>query len=205
MLHAIYVSYLVCQCTRSINNFRGALSNLFHFARQRNYLERENRVMEDVPEAIEPQRKITIYTPEQLRSILSACPSNFLPFILLAAFAGVRQSELARLTWENIGDDEIEVPPGAYRVKSTRLIPIHPTLKEWLKLVRKQGGPVVVHKNVSNKLRAVITDAGQTPLHNALRHSYGSYSLALSRNPDIRPHRPYLIAVGLSHRLVTSA
>jgi integrase len=96
----------------------------------------------------------------------------------------LRSSEIARLAWENIGTDEIEVPPAGYRVKSTRLFKMHPTLKLWLRQLRKLNGPVIVFKNVSNKIHAVTVAAEVSPMPNALRHSFASYSLAIDGNPD---------------------
>ena len=169
---------------RTINNFRAAVSNLLHFARQRNYIERESRIMEDVPEVVEAQKRVGIYSPADLRLMLENCPTDFLPFLVLAAFGGLRSSEISRMDWANVGDDEIEVPPATYRVKSTRMVKVHPTLKLWLNQLRKPQGPVIVHKNVPNKLHAVTLKAGVTPSPNALRHSFASYSLALTKNPD---------------------
>jgi integrase len=169
---------------RSINNFRTALSNLYGFARQQKYVQRDCNPMENVSEVIEAQKKVGIYAPTELAAMLTSCPVDFLPFLVLAAFGGLRSSEIERLAWENIGVDEIEVPPSGFRVKSTRLFKMHPTLKTWLKVLRKPGGPVVVYKNVSNKIHGVTLKAGVTPRPNALRHSFASYSLALDGNPE---------------------
>jgi len=169
---------------RSINNFHGALKNMFNFAKKRGYIERERRIMEDVPEVIEPQREIGVYDPEHLCELISHCSVKFLPYLVIAAFGGFRASEIDRLDWENIGPDEIKVPPSEYRVKSTRLVLINETLRHWMEVIRMPSGKLVVHKNVASTLLRLQTKAGVEPVHNGLRHSFASYSLAVTRNPD---------------------
>jgi hypothetical protein len=74
------------------------------------------------------------------------------------------------------------VPPGQYRVKSTRLVPILPNLRAWLATCPKEGALVVPFKNPSNHLAALFEKSGVPLKHNCLRHSFGSYRVAAIQN-----------------------
>jgi integrase len=102
--------------------------------------------------------------------------------LAIAAFAGLRQSEIQRLCWEHITKDYIRVPPGEYRVKSTRLVPILPNLRSWLATCTKDGAMVVPFKNPTNQLVPLFEKAGVELKHNCLRHSFGSYRVAATQN-----------------------
>ena len=56
---------------------------------------------------------------------------------------------------------------------------MQPNLQAWLKTVREPAGPVVNLANVCNPLTKLAKKAEVTQQHNGLRHSYGSYRLAI--------------------------
>lgn len=96
---------------------------------------------------------IVTWTDEELNRIFTSEPEYKLrPFILFAAYTGMRISELIGLRWENINKETIIVSEQIYRgVADTpkgdkiRIIPLHPILKEYC-LKYKQTGLVFVSK-----------------------------------------------------------
>lgn len=50
----------------------------------------------------------------------------------IAVFGGVRMAELARLTWGNVGEDNIEIGKAVAKKHARRLVPICPTLRAWM-------------------------------------------------------------------------
>jgi len=168
---------------RTCNNFRTAISNLFSFARLKNYVPRDHQPLEQVPELKEPSKPVPILTRKELLVLLEHVTEEFLPYMVIGAFAGLRQSELARLNWTHIGPKYIKVPPAAHRVKSTRLVAITPNLKRWLSTCRKVEGKVVPFSNVSNQITQLFKKAGLKSKHNSLRHSFGSYRVAVAQDP----------------------
>ena len=167
---------------RSKNNYRTAISNLCGFARLKKYVPQNYDPLQFVPEFKEPAKPVDILMVEDLRLLLEHVRPDFLPYLAIAAFAGLRQSEIQRLRWEHITKDYIRVPPGQYRVKSTRLVPILPNLRAWLATCPKKGTMVVPFKNPSNSLAALFKRAGVVLKHNCLRHSYGTYRGAATQN-----------------------
>jgi len=164
---------------RTVNNFRTSISNLMTFARMRRYIPADSAPLRDVPEVKEPHREVGIYTPREVeRMIQKACP-KFLPYVVIGAFAGLRQSELERLDWADVGEKYIRIRGAERRTKSTRLVEIQPNLQGWLKTLRQPRGRVVPFANVCNPLTRLVRKAEIIQKHNGLRHSFGSYRLAI--------------------------
>jgi len=67
-------------------------------------------------------------------------------------------------------------------VKSTRLVPIQQNLKSWLATCPKEGTMVVPFKNPTNQLVALSEKSGVVLKHNCLRHSFGTYRVAVTQN-----------------------
>jgi len=167
---------------RTKNNYRTAISNLFSFARLRKYVPADHDPIQFVPEFKEPDKPVEILTVADLRKLFEHVRSDFLPYLAIAVFAGLRASEIQRLRWDHITNDYIRVPPGQYRVKSTRLVPIQPNLKAWLATCRKTEDLVLTFKNPNNQLVPLFEKAGVELRHNVLRHSFGSYRVAITQN-----------------------
>ena len=167
---------------RTKNNYRTAISNLFSFARLKKFVPQGYDPLQCVPEFKEPHRPVDILTVDQLKLLFGKVQPNFTAYLAIAAFAGLRQSEIQRLRWEHVKGDYIHVPPGQYRVKSTRYVPIQPNLKAWLAGCPKSDGMVVPYKNPTNNLAKLFVDAEVELKHNCLRHSFGSYRIALTQN-----------------------
>jgi integrase len=167
---------------RTKNNYRMAISNLFSFARLKKYVPADHDPLRFVPEFKEPVKPVEIITASALRKLLENVRPEFMAYLAIAAFAGLRSSELQRLRWEHITKDYIRVPPGQYRVKSTRLVPIQPNLRLWLDRCPKNDTAVVPFKNPINQLVTLFQKAGVELKHNCLRHSFGSFRVAVTQN-----------------------
>jgi len=167
---------------RTKNNYRTAISNLFSFARLRKYVPQDHDPLQFVPEFKEPAKPVDILTVKDLRRLLENVRPDFTGYLTIAAFAGLRQSEIQRLRWDHISESYIRVPPGQYRVKSTRLVPLLPNLKSWLATCPKEGKKVVPFKNPTNQLAALSEKSGVVLKHNCLRHSFGTYRVAATQN-----------------------
>ena len=122
--------------------------------------------------------EIEIYTPEELRSILSKAPKLAVPRVAIGAFAGMRASEIQRLDWSEINLERGFILVGALKTKTAarRLVPISDTLKAWLKPHAMDEGPVVSLSE--SRINQLLRKKGIPRKRNALRHSYISYRLA---------------------------
>jgi len=161
------------------NTFRRRLAVLFNFAKRRGYVT-ENPVA-DVERARERETEIEILSVSEVARLLECASSDMLPFWAIGAFAGLRRSEIERLTWSEIDFDAdlIEVKASKSKTASRRLVTIQPNLREWLAPYHTRIG----HVCPVNLQRKINDDRQRAGLRaewpqNALRHSFGSYHLA---------------------------
>ena len=80
----------------------------------------------------------------------------------IAVFGGVRQAELAKLRWCDVGEDHITIGKRIAKKHSRRLVPIGPTLRSWLDAHRDDAldGCLVVGSNWRDVSNAVRRRAG---------------------------------------------
>jgi integrase len=161
------------------NTFRRRLAVLFSFAKRRGYVT-ENPIA-DVERAKERETEIEILSVGQLARLLECASPEMVPFWTIAAFSGLRRSEIERLTWSEVDFDAgvIEVKASKSKTASRRLVTIQPNLREWLAPYRTCIGPVCP-VNLQRKINDERESAklrSEWP-QNALRHSFGSYHLA---------------------------
>jgi integrase len=168
---------------RSINNYRTAISNLFSHARLRRHVSKKHDPLAEIPWAEVAEGEVSIYTPIEFENILKHARVEMVPYLVIGAFAGIRQAELAQLDWKDVKADHIVVRAAIAKEGTRRHAPIPINLQSWLQKYRQQGGRVVPFANVSNQLCRVIHDAGLRSKHNGLRHSFGSFRLAIVKDP----------------------
>jgi integrase len=161
------------------NTFRRRLAVLFNFAKRRGYV--ADNPIADVERARERETEIGILSVGQVARLLECASPEMVPFWAIGAFAGVRRSEIERLTWTEIDFDAdvIEVKASKAKTASRRLVTIQPNLREWLAPYRKHTGPVcpINLQRMINEDRDTAGLRSEWP-QNALRHSFGSYHLA---------------------------
>ncbi len=87
---------------RTKNNYRTAISNLSSFARLRKYVPQDYNPLQFVPEFKEPAKPVDILTVDDLRRLLENARPEFMGYLTIAAFGGLRQSEIQRLRWDHI-------------------------------------------------------------------------------------------------------
>lgn len=128
-----------------------------------------------------------ILTPAQVGRLIDAADNDTRPGLALSFFAGVRRAEIERLDWSEIDLDAKEIEIKAKKAKSAqrRFIPMSENLISWLKPLAKKKGSIVKGSYEYRKgcdtarAKAKITDWP----HNAGRHSFASYHLAMHSDP----------------------
>ncbi|HEV2437001.1 MAG TPA: site-specific integrase [Verrucomicrobiae bacterium] len=173
---------------RTKNNYRQAINVLFEYARKQKYLPRDHAVMDEVEAAAEADFEIEIFTPDELRKLLTHAHADLLPVLAIGAFAGLRSAEIERLEWSeiNLKDGFIEVKAKKAKTRARRLAPVPDNLAAWLKKCGKREGRVWPHSSpYLFELQAKAAEDAKVPWkHNALRHSFISYRVAAIKNVD---------------------
>jgi integrase len=164
------------------NNFRRVLHAFFKFAVVRGYVT-ENaaakaaraKVVRGAPE---------IFTPEQMRIVLEKAPFDFVPYLVVGGFAGLRSAEIERLDWADIDLAGRLIHVKAENAKSAqrRLVTISDNLAAWLAPHVRKSGTVATEQGVRDAREKTCKAAKIKWPSNVLRHSFASYHLAHAKN-----------------------
>lgn len=175
---------------RRRRNLRDKLVALFNFARVHEYLPATQLTEAEKIKRPKVERKApSIFTPSELSRIIAATQEHrpdFLPYLVIGAFAGLRSSEARALQWRHIhwADRVIEV--GEEHKTGFRLVAMRDNLLAWLAPWRDASGPVCHVTRPDHVMRALFVAAGIEASFrqyaNALRHSAATYSVALDQN-----------------------
>ncbi len=200
----------------SWNSMLTQLCALFNYAVRKGILSSNPLVSIDRKHVKE--KEISPLSPDMLRALFQACrpptaaelalarsttcsveqewgldTSALAPYIAIAAFAGIRPTEITRLKWGdvNLEDGCISVRRRASKTGGTRHVEMHPTLRSWLEPLDPSGQPpsaFIFHAGTQlvRRLRAVRRragfHAGNPWPEDVLRHSYASYYLKAGGN-----------------------
>ena len=174
--------------SRTRHNKRGSITSCWRWARSKGWLPRDKGTAADMTDSPEVSRKDPgVIDAETLSATLRKAEQTdtarkMVPYLVIAAFAGVRSAEICRLTWEdNIKLDQGLIVMGSEITKTNRRRVIHmePALVNWLYAHQATGKVVKVAR--PHRLIATLHAGAPWP-HNALRHSAVSYLMAMHRN-----------------------
>lgn len=170
------------------NNYRKLLNTFFQFAVHRGYFPKDHSVMDGVAKAKLTESEVQIFTPLEMKRLLSTVRSELVPYFAIGAFAGLRTAELKRLDWSEVNMEErfIEVAAKKAKTGSRRLVPITDNLHAWLTPHATESGTVARFvANMGRQTDRLVYDVNQkwsdmkfAWKHNAMRHSFVSYRLA---------------------------
>jgi len=167
------------------NNHRRLIVVLFNFAKAHGWLRPNEGTAADALGAYKvKQRDVVIYTPSEVARLLAAADDDFLPYIVLIAFAGVRREELHKgLTWESINFDRgtILIPAAIAKTGRKRKIDLCDNVLAWLAPYRGNRGAIFA-QDPRKRMAKVSAASRVTWKRNALRHSFGSYRLEMVKN-----------------------
>jgi len=170
----------------SFANFRRVIFSVFALASKKSLIESN-----PVTKVTSPKIKRgapTIITPEQLARLLLVAQPALRAMLVLQAFCGCRRAEANRLRWELIHLDEeppyLELPDAVTKTHRRRTSDIPPCAIEWLRPLR--GEPSDDLGLTTGKYRFRLEEAAAAAgiewSENILRHAFGSYRMATTRN-----------------------
>jgi integrase len=175
---------------RSYNNHRRVLGTFFAYCQTRGWLSKDAELLGSVGKRKELNSEIEIFTPAELRSLLTNATPKMAICLALQAFAGIRSEEILRLSWQDLSrrPGSIEISSGKAKTAQRRLIPICDALASWLSTapLGDRGENVWPHSKpfLFEAQRDTAKAAKIDWKKNALRHSFISYRLALIQNVD---------------------
>lgn len=171
--------------TRSRDNYRDSVHNYFRFARSEGYLLKDRPTEADDTKKVDPGGKENeVFTPEEMKTILTKLPKRIIATLVIKAFSGVRTEEMSFLTWEDIKWDQNVIIPRKQKTKTKgrRVIPLKPNLKAWLEPFRNEKGRIadrwINAETMAKAWTNWIKKTGVPYKKNAMRNSYISYRVA---------------------------
>ena len=167
------------------NNHRRLIVVLFNFAKANGWLRPNEATAADALGTYKvKERDVVIYTPSEVARLLAAADADFVPYIVLIAFAGVRREELHKgLIWEAINFDRgyIIVSANIAKTGRKRKIDMPENLREWLLPYRVKSG-AIFKTDPRKRIAKVVAASGVKWKRNGLRHSFGSYRMEQTKN-----------------------
>jgi integrase len=175
---------------RTRKNYLVTLVTLFEWARERNYVVVNPAAR--IPKPILDDRPPGILSPGGAEKLLQKAGEHdpeLLSLIAIQLFAGLRRSEVCALSWNeiDISEKHLEVKGVKSKTRQRRLVTLQPPLVEFLK---GQGGGTgqlwsLSTDHYGERLSQIAERAEIQPWpHNALRHSFGSYFYAITKNEN---------------------
>jgi integrase len=169
----------------SKGNRRRLLVVLFNFAKAQGWLLAKEETAADALGTYKiKHRVVEIFTPTEVARLLNAADPDFVPYLALIAFGGVRREELHKgLLWEAVNFDrgDIIVPAAIAKTGRKRKIVMSDNLLEWLAPFRMKYGPIF-DIDPQGRIEKVVAASGVKWKRNALRHSFGSYRMEQTKN-----------------------
>ncbi len=161
------------------NDIRRVLGTCGNWAERHGHLLKGSSPFPGMVRYKEDKAPVSIFTPDQIASLLKKADATLRPFLALGAFAGLRTAELQRMDWSDIDLDRgfITVAASKAKTRRRRLVPISENLKLWLTPIRQASGPICVHVCAQHAAREKCE--GFKWAKNGLRHSFISYRLAI--------------------------
>lgn len=177
---------------RTRKNYLITLTTLLNFAIGKGY--RQDNPASAIGRPILDERAIGILTTAQVNALLAVTKQSapdMIPSLTIGLFAGLRRAEFFALDWSEIdfGQRILEVKGIKAKTRQRRLVHIQENLLAWLEPYKQKRGPVPPEQSIdtlSERLRTLARSAGISPWpHNAMRHSFGSYFLAQTKDENL--------------------
>jgi integrase len=172
---------------RSRINYATKVSQLYNYAIRHQWVEKNLTDRLTWPSA--EDKPVEVFPPREAAALLEhADDFGLLPFVAIGLFAGLRSAELLRLNWSavKLSEQRIMVDAQGAKKRSRRVVEINDTLAAWLTKCGKTQGRIVetTEDGITGLMNRLAKAAGLPKWkHNGLRHSFGTYHLALHGDP----------------------
>ena len=95
----------------------------------------ESNPVRDVKSLPENNVRQKVLTQEEFERLLSCCPPQTAPVVLMAFYTAMRKSEIVKLTWDEVDLEQgfVRLAPERTKTHVRRSIPLHPRVLDMLK------------------------------------------------------------------------
>ncbi len=169
-------------------NVKLRLSTFFAFCKKKHWI--EHNPCADAKTKVR-RSEVHVFTVAETKDLLRALEGSphreaLLPYALVSLFAGLRPDEARQLDWSqvNFKTKSIHVLAHTSKTRESRFVPMTKTLITWLRPFAQDAG-LIIGVNHRKRWQAVTwkaTHYGREWPVDVMRHSFGSYSLAVHPN-----------------------
>jgi len=176
---------------RSKENSLRQIVSLFNFARRMKFVPAELALeISEIPAPKKQAASIEVFTAGEIAAILGAADTEIVPALAIAAFAGLRLAEVARLDWREVklGEPAIVVSAANAKNRARRIVPLSGNLAAWLAPRVKPFGPVNPCADddlggaLGDRFERAAARVGLVWRRNGLRHSAITYRVAVTKD-----------------------
>jgi integrase len=186
---------------KSRNHHRAAIKQFLEWAVRKDFLAGNHRLVE--ADSMRPEHannaEVAFYAPAEFQALLAVSKGSMHATIAIGGLAGLRTSELLRLSWRDVWriENHIEVTAGKAKTRQRRLVEICPALARWLEPYRQfeQGKVSDLHEVTwQQKFGDLCAEArveikgkhvAVTRKLNGLRHAFCTYHFAAHGNENL--------------------
>ena len=168
------------------NSMLRCIKVLFTFAKAQNYLPSEKATAVELMQQVRVKLDdVTVFTPDEMTTLLHSASPELVPILAIGAFAGIRMAELNRLDWSAVDLERgfIEIRAGQAKTASRRVIPISDNLAAWLAPLKRKG-KIVRTPDLQTFVPALARALKIDWPRNVLRDSFISYRIAIVQSAD---------------------
>ena len=171
--------------------YRGTLSAFFGWCVRMGY-RRGNPAIAITPPVLDQQLP-GILSVEDVSIVFRAAHARrsiLIPYLALGFFAGLRTAELERLEWGALAAEHIHIGPAVAKSRQQRFVSVSQNLRAWLDEYRGTGPICPVDPTTRGEALLSLRRAAGITIwpHNAARHSFATYHLALHQDAPRTAH-----------------
>jgi integrase len=167
------------------NHFRASVRTLLKWCVDHDYLSEDHRLNAALKaEKHYNDQPIAIYSPEEFARLLQNSKGTLKVTIAIAGLCGLRTAEMLRLDREDVLPQHIQVGKDKAKTRQRRLVPICKSLATILKRFPRSSGRIwqSTKSTFYREMKQLHQETGVEKRDNALRHSFCSYRLAITRD-----------------------
>ena len=181
--------------SKTFAHYHAAVSQFMTWAQGRAYLpdttHEAKKVQRPKPRKVKSKE---CFSPEEVTQLLAEANPLEAACLALQAFLGLRLEEIcpykaddAALAWSDIKWEQnavhIRAEVGKTGERYIHHFPVN--LKQWLKPFKKHSGKVCTYRQLPENYAKLSRKSGVAWKNNGLRHGYGSYRLALTKDYNL--------------------
>jgi integrase len=177
---------------KSRNHHRATVRQFLGWSVRKDFLAASNRLEE--ADGLRPEKantaEILFYSPTEFRALLESSEGSMRAMIALGGLAGLRTTELLRLTWQDVWrvPSHIEITAGKSKTRQRRLVEICPALAAWLEPFRSftDGKLCPLHEVTWQQHFVRLCEKAEvTRKPNGLRHAFCTFHFAAHSNENL--------------------